>query len=134
MRIALSLAAALMLSVPAHAQDDTRFIFTFDGDVDWPTNTARLAETAHQRAEDIVDPAYVICSGGSGETARERRREVRSALALAGAAPFRILDAGVCDAQITGRSRRAIGENNVWLGLAPYQQVVEFVNRRLGGS
>lgn len=130
MRFALLPLALAALAVPATAQEDGRFLFDFSPGHE--LDRAALAQRVFADARDIADAAVILCATTGGERGRDQRRATISLLEDAGTEPGKILDAGTCTPEITGRSNSALGDNRVWLALSNVVFLENYRRERLG--
>ncbi|MBH5321064.1 hypothetical protein [Aurantiacibacter sediminis] len=116
----LALAVGFFSAVPAQAQQDGIYIVDFsEADEERSTAVAAMLVSA---AEEVADPAVILCSTSDGDRGHYHREQMRARLVDAGAMPQRIMDAGLCTTLITGRFNDDIGDGRVWVALStvPY--------------
>ena len=130
MRLALAAPLLALLATPAAAQE--RGIFIFDFASDTQAERAALADRIVADAQDIADAAAIFCTSVGGYRGRDHRHEVMSLLVQAGAEPQRMLDAGTCTPEITGRSNARIGADRIWLALSNVAFLESWRRERMG--
>lgn len=126
----IALAISSLPASPASAQQNGVYVVDLSNRNE--TRSVAVAALLVTAAEDVADPAVVLCSTNDGDRGHYHREQMRARLVDAGALPQRILDVGQCTPQITGRSNDNIGEARVWVALSTVTFLEEYRRRTLG--